>query len=86
MATDDRGYRGTHLLTAFILGAAAGAIIAYLITPESGRRQRERVKDAARSAGRAAREAPGRLRDSWSRAVEAARSVLEDALDEGARR
>jgi len=86
MATEGGGYRRTHLLTAFIVGAAAGAVIAYLTAPESGRRNRERVKDAARTAGRAARETPGRLRDSWSRAVEAARSVLEDALDEGTRR
>lgn len=83
MATEGGGYRGGHLLAAFLLGAAAGAVAAFLISPETGGRARERVKRAARSAGRAAREAPGRLRGSLSRAVEAARSVLEDALDEG---
>ena len=86
MDTETGGYRGGHLLTAFVLGAAAGALVAYLVAPESGRRNRERIKTAARSAGRAAREAPGRVRDSWSRAVEAARSVLADALEEDARR
>jgi len=81
MATEPGGYRGAHLLTAFLLGAAAGALIAYVTSPESGRRNRERMKDAARAAGRTAREAPTRLRDSFSRAVEAARSVLEEAID-----
>lgn len=83
MATEGGGYRGSHLLTAFLLGAAAGALVAYLTAPEPGRRSRERVKSAARTAGRAAREAPDRFRDSWARAVEAARGVLEQALDEG---
>ena len=86
MATEGGGFKGSHLLAAFLAGAAAGAIIAYLTAPESGRRSRERVRKATRSAERVAREAPARLRDSWSRAAEAARTILEDALDEGTRR
>lgn len=82
MATEGGGYRGGHLFTAFLAGAAAGALIAYLTAPESGRRNRERVKSAAKNAGRAAREVPGRLRESLSRAVDAARTVLEDALED----
>jgi len=86
MATEGGGFKGSHVLVAFLAGAAAGAIIAYLSAPESGRRSRERLKKTARSAERAAREAPARLRDSWFRAADAARSILEDALDESARR
>jgi gas vesicle protein len=86
MTTEGGGYRGAHILAAFLIGAATGAVIAYLTAPESGGRGRERLKDAARTAGRAAREAPARVRDSLTRAVEAARSVLEDALGEGTRR
>ena len=82
MATEGGGYRGGHLLAAFLVGAAAGALAAYLIGPEVADRARDRVKRAAGSAKRAAREAPRRFRGSLSRAVEAARSVLEDALDE----
>ncbi|HZM70100.1 MAG TPA: YtxH domain-containing protein [Candidatus Cryosericum sp.] len=86
MATEGGGFKGSHILVAFLAGAAAGAIIAYLTAPESGRRNRERVKKAARSVERAAREAPARLSDSWFRAADAARTILEDALDESARR
>jgi gas vesicle protein len=85
MATEGGGFKGSHLLVAFLAGAAAGAILGYLTAPESGRRSRERVKKAARSAERAVREAPTRLRDSWARAAEAVRDTLEDALDENIR-
>jgi gas vesicle protein len=85
MATEGGGFKGSHVLVAFLAGAAAGAIIAYLTAPEPGRRSRERIKKAARSAEQAAREAPSRLRESWSRAAEAARDILEDALEERTR-
>ena len=47
MATEGGGYRGGHLLAAFLFGAAAGALAAYLIGPEVADRSRERVTRAA---------------------------------------
>ena len=76
------GYRGSHLLTAFILGAAAGAVIAYYMAPEESRRKvREAARDAARNLGQKAREMGPKVKESLNRGYEAARSVMEEATD-----
>ena len=68
---NDNQYGGGHLLAAFLGGAAAGAAVALLTAPHSGRENRERMKVyfderryearrlpvAVRAAGDAAREA-----------------------------
>ena len=61
--SDGRNVSGTGLVLAFLAGAAAGAVVALLTAPKSGRQSREDLADWARRSGvgdaltRAAREA-----------------------------
>jgi len=71
--TENRGYNGTHMLLAFLAGAAAGAAAGLLLAPKPGRETLEAVRGWTRDvASKAARAA--------SRAAEAAKEVLSEAL------
>jgi len=69
--SDDRGTSGTALLLAFLAGAAAGAVVALLAAPKSGREMRETIGGWARD---------GRARDAASRAARAARRAFDDMV------
>jgi gas vesicle protein len=47
---NDSGFSGGHLLAAFLVGAATGAVVALLTTPTSGAENRERLKAAYETA------------------------------------
>ena len=66
--SDDRSGSGLGLLFAFLAGAAAGAAVALLTSPKSGREMRESVASWARSTG---------VKDAVSRAVQASRDALD---------
>ena len=68
---DDRG-SSIGVLSAFLCGAALGAVAALLLAPQSGAESRERVR-------RSARRAEGHLRDLAGRAGEA----FEEVVDQG---
>lgn len=69
----DNGHgSGVNLLLAFLAGAAAGAVVALLTTPKSGREMREQVGSWARESG---------VKDAVSRAVRASRNALDPAGD-----
>ncbi len=80
MNPEPRGYRGGHVLAALVVGALAGAVVACLTAPQSGRRTREQIKEAARRAGRRLRDAPDRARGAWQEAADAAREAFENAM------
>ncbi|MDZ4732525.1 MAG: YtxH domain-containing protein [Nitrospirota bacterium] len=68
---DDRGSSSAVVL-AFLSGAALGVVAALLLTPQTGRESREKLRGYAR-------RAEGELCDLAGRAGE----VFEDVLDEG---
>jgi gas vesicle protein len=80
MSPESRGYSGGHVLAALVVGALAGAVVAYLTAPQSGRRTREQIKEAARRAGRRFEGAPEKARGAWQEAAEAAREAFEKVV------
>jgi len=42
--TDTRGFSGSHLLIAFATGAAAGAVVALVTAPRTGKETREALQ------------------------------------------
>jgi gas vesicle protein len=65
------------------VGALAGAVVAYLTAPQSGRRTREQIKEAARRAGRRFEDAPEKARGAWQEVAEAARDAFDKAMRPG---
>lgn len=75
--------RGVHTLTAFIMGAAVGAVIALLYAPASGAETRSKMKklskDAAREAKRRFEQGKERFRQTVEEGVETLESELGDS-------
>lgn len=78
----DGGRGNLELILAFLLGAAAGATVALLTAPQSGRETRDRIKDLARGAADDAKRVPSTLSDAYGRAARAAREAFLRALDD----
>ena len=78
----DGGRSNLDLFLAFLLGAAAGATVALLTAPQSGRETRERIKDLARDAAGEAKRVPSTLSDAYGRAGRAAREAFLRALED----
>lgn len=72
-------YSGAHLLVAFVAGAAAGAAVALLTAPQSGRESREQVRAWTSDLGEKASRATGAVQNAYGRATEAAKDVLSHA-------
>jgi gas vesicle protein len=66
--SEDRGTSGSSLLLAFLVGAAAGAVVALLTTPKTGREMRDSVGSWAKRS---------RAGDAIDRAVRAARDAFD---------
>jgi gas vesicle protein len=80
--SDSHRYGGAHLLIAFLAGAAAGAVAAYLTAPRSGRETRENLKEWAGDVRGKAARVPHAVREAYSKASEAAKSAFVEALRE----
>ncbi len=72
---ENRGYNGTHLVLAFLAGAATGAIVGLLAAPKPGRETLETIREWGREvgqkAGRAATRAARAARDAFGEALRA---------------
>jgi gas vesicle protein len=66
--SEERNVSAGSLMLAFLAGAAAGAVVALLTAPKSGRETRESVADWARRSG---------VGDALSRAAREARDVFD---------
>ena len=66
--SEDQGPTGGTVLLAFLAGAAAGAVIALLTAPKTGREVRESVKSWARQSG---------VGDAVASAVRASRDAFD---------
>ncbi|MBZ5640909.1 MAG: YtxH domain-containing protein [Acidobacteriia bacterium] len=78
--SDSSRYGGAHLLVAFLAGAAAGAAVAYLTAPGSGRETREQLKGWAGDARAKAVRVPHAFREAYAKAAEAAKAAFVEAL------
>ena len=70
--SDDRGNSGGNLLLAFLAGAAAGAVVALLTSPKSGKEMRESLASWLRQSGAG---------DAVERAVRVARDAVDGRRD-----
>jgi gas vesicle protein len=73
-----RGFSGAQMLLAVLGGAAAGAAVALLTAPRSGRETRARINDFANSGREKAKQFP----DAVKAAGTAARVAFTDAMRE----
>ena len=70
--SDDRESSGGNLLLAFLAGAAAGAVVALLTSPKSGKEMRESLASWLRQSGAG---------DAVERAVRVARDAVDGRRD-----
>lgn len=75
--------RGGHTLTAFIMGAALGAVIALLYAPASGAETRSKMKKLSKDAAREAKRRFEQGRQKFQEAVAAGEETLESELGSG---
>lgn len=85
--SDDNGNVGS-VLTAFVVGALAGAAVALLFAPAAGKETREFLGEKAREgrekaaeAARQTREALARQRETISSAIERGREAYREARE-----
>ncbi len=76
------GYRGRHVLYAFLGGAAAGAITALLTAPASGAETRARLRATGKKGRESVRHLPEAIRAATVAAEEAFVAALEEAQPE----
>jgi gas vesicle protein len=84
----DESGSGGRILTAFLVGAVAGAALALLFAPATGKETREFLGEKAREgrekaaeAARQTREALARQRETISSAIERGREAYREARD-----
>ena len=77
---EPRTFSGSHLLIAFATGAAAGAAIALLTAPRSGREMRGALQDWARDVGGKASRLPHAVGQAFERASQAGRTAFTETL------
>ena len=81
-----REFNGLHLLAAFTAGAVAGAAVAYLTAPRSGRETRAALQDWAREAREKASRIPHAVREAVERGRQAGKEAfVESYRDNGVR-
>jgi len=69
-------------LSAFLLGATAGAAIALLVAPRSGRETRAQLKDVALDLKQKMERAPDAIRKAGASAMKAGQAAYEQARGE----
>ena len=82
--SETSGSHPVSLLLAFLAGAAAGAAVALLTAPQSGRETRSRLKGLAQDAARGATRIGPTLNEAYARAAQAARRAFIESLEAGA--
>lgn len=80
--SDNSRYSGAHVLLAFAAGAAAGAVVALLTAPNSGKETRAKLRNWAEDMGEKAAEIPADLKAAYGRATEAAKSTFSRVMHE----
>lgn len=74
--TETRGFNGWHVLVAFTAGAAAGAVVAYLTAPRSGKETRAVLQDWAKDVRDKASRIPHSVREAVERGKQAGKEAF----------
>ena len=77
---DTRSFSGLQLLIAFTTGAAAGAAIAYLTAPRSGKETREALQVWAQDAKHKASRIPQAVREAVGRGTQAGKDAFAESF------
>jgi gas vesicle protein len=78
---DSRGFTGTQMLITLLVGAAAGATIALLTAPRSGRETRQALQDWGREVRDRAVRLPHAVRHASERATHAGKEAFRESMD-----
>ena len=81
MSKEPEGSGSGSVLLAFLLGAAAGAAVALLFAPASGKETREYLGEKAREGREKATEAAKRARETLGSAIERGREAYREARE-----
>ena len=73
----------SNILVSFVVGAAVGAVVAYLTAPQSGREVRAKIRDMASDAGAALKRVPKAMSDAAGRSARAAKDSFQTSMREG---
>jgi gas vesicle protein len=79
MSSSDRN-GGAQVLLAFLAGAAAGAAVAFLTAPRSGRETRDNLRGWAHEAQSKAGRLPRAIREAANHAMRAARETFNEEI------
>jgi gas vesicle protein len=71
------------MILSFVLGAAAGAVTALLVTPKSGAELRGEIAKGVNDAGYLVRSSGKDLKHRAQKLVNSAKARVEDAVDAG---
>jgi gas vesicle protein len=74
--TETRGFNGLQLLIAFATGAAAGAAVAYITAPRTGKETREALQVWAKDARDRAARIPQAVREAVDRGTQAGKEAF----------
>lgn len=77
--TDTRNFNALHIVAAFAAGAVAGAAVAYLTAPRSGRETRAALQDWARDAREKAARIPHAVREAVERGKQAGKEAFAES-------
>lgn len=81
--SEDRGFGGSALALAFMLGGALGALTALLYAPESGRRTRVRIRRLTEELQERAEDVAEDVRERVDEALEQGREAVISAYEAG---
>jgi gas vesicle protein len=84
--TESRGFTGTQMLMAFMTGAAAGAAVAFMTAPRTGKETREALSTWAMDARDKAARIPQAVRDAVDTGTRAGKEAFADSYRAGASR
>jgi gas vesicle protein len=74
--TETRGFNGLQILIAFVTGAAAGAAVAYMTAPRTGKDTRAALQGWAKDARNKASRIPQAVRDAVDRGTQAGKEAF----------
>lgn len=81
--SEDRGFGGSALALAFLLGGAFGALAALLYAPESGRRTRVRIRRITDDLQERAADVAEDVRERFDEALDQGREAVVSAFEAG---
>jgi len=84
--SETRGFTGTQMLITLLVGAAAGAAIALLTAPRSGRETRQALQEWGREVRDKAVKLPHAVRHASERATQAGKEAFRESMDAEAAR